>query len=261
MIFPLFVIYAALGIVFLVDLVFKNKKKNICFTLIIFLLYIFLQIEDLNKSKSKYVQIIDQYKNKLIGVKNYDTENISFLTHRDNLDFNLKLKVLSKKIDLYIKNNNLIDSNDVSFIYLKNNLDLQFKKYPPQLKMHENGKYVFHIFITLYLNAKKDINYSFLYDINDKTSFKKELKKYSTNKYILPEDSNFKFFSKKIAKFLSNFTNITEINDKKNSYEFFEINYFKDPEVIIIFNDKEFNFVKYKLKKDIKTILLTNLIE
>ena len=261
LLFPLFVVYSSLGIVFFCNLVSKKNKINLSLCSLIITICIFFQIVELNKSKKIFTELNKQYQNNFFGYKNLNTKNKLNLKKRLDLDFNLKIKELSRKIDIFINTNDIINDEEITFVNLKKDIELEFKSYPSQLKIDEDGKYIFHIFTTLYLNSKSNIDYSFLYKASDKNSFKKQLNKYSTNKYFLKEDSSFKNLSKYIAQYLSKLINLDDVNNYRNNYEIYKINYFKKPRVILIFNDKELNFVKNRFTTNIKTILLSDLIK
>ena len=171
------------------------------------------------------------------------------------------MKELSFRIDSHLKKNLQKNQHSTKYFYLKKDDNLRFLEYPPQLHVDRWQKYIYHIFTTLYLNDSNKINYSYIYKKEDENTFSKMIKKYSTNKYISSNDSNFKILSKKIAYLLSTFFVFNDKEMNKEQYILKKTQYFKEPKFVILHNDYEVDFVKEKWNKKVEVILLSSFLK
>ena len=142
-------------------------------------------------------------------------------------------------------------NNDLKYIYLKKDKDLNFKKIPPRIKNNITHKYSFHIFNTLYLNGFGDLKFSYLYKTKDKNTLTKKIQDYAKNdlKY------DFKHIDKISAKIFAKILNkyfLPEASPNNFEYSQANVSYFKNPQYIIIHSKDEYDFVKIKLKKELK---------
>ena len=236
---------------------FQGTIKKIFATSLILSLCI-TNLVYLNKSNNQLVNF-DKNINYFLYQKKFKIKKIDKI-EINNLenDYHFKIWSISQKMYQSLSKEKDIN-NDLKYIYLKKDKDLNFKKIPPRIKNNITHKYSFHIFNTLYLNGFGDLKFSYLYKTKDKNTLTKKIQDYAKNdlKY------DFKHIDKISAKIFAKILNkyfLPEASPNNFEYSQANVSYFKNPQYIIIHSKDEYDFVKIKLKKRIKTILLSEFI-
>ena len=255
---PFLFIYVGYGVYKLSNYFsFSGTIKNL-FTISLILSLGLTNLIYLNKSNNQHVNF-DKDINYFLYQKKFKIKKINKI-EKVNLedDYHLKLWSISQK--MYQSLTKKKDANnDLEYIYLKKDIDLNFKKMPPRIRNNITHKYSFHIFNTLYLNEFGDLKFSYLYKKKDKNTLTKKIQDYAKSdiKYELKNID--KISAKILAKILNKYF-LPETPPNNFEYSQANISYFKNPQFIIIHSQDEYDFVKMKLKKNIKTILLSEFI-
>ncbi len=236
---------------------YSGSKKNLFIVLLLFSLGL-TNLIHLNNSNNKIINF-EKNVNYFLYQEKFKIKKIDKveMVNLEN-DYHFKLWSISKKMYQLLRKDRETNNN-LEYIYLKKDIDLNFKKMPPRIRNIDTHKYSLHIFNTLYLNEFGDLKFSYLYKSKEKNTLKKKIKDYARSniKYELKHLD--KITAQIIAKILNKYF-LPESSPNNSEYSEANISYFKKPKFIIIHSQDEYDFVKIKLKKNIKTILLSELI-